>query len=219
MNYSCHLISNSPNLFSEIQQSIEPEKLQYFDGTGYPSFSKLVNDCVEQCPTETVIIMSDRVRPSHRKVKKVLRLLDKGYAFVGLYRFAFFGFRKQLFREIGPLDERFIGGGGEDDDFYMRLIEANLSAYVTHEVKYIAGPTRWQYNQPDRPALRRLKEKWDLDNWVIRTLPTRKLPNSDHEHDFGDDIPCSWLPLSESFVNAKYSQCYFPKNRKDLSNL
>lgn len=219
MTYSCYLISNSPNLFPEIQQSIEPEIVQYFDGTGYPSFAKLVNDCVEQSDTETVIIMSDRVRPKQKDIEKVLRLLDMGYAFVGLYRFGFFGFRKELFRQIGPLDEYFVGGGGEDEDYYFRLREANLSAYITHEVKYIAGKTRWKYNDPGRPALQRLKAKWDLDNWTIRQQPKRKLPDTENTRDFGPCVSTKFLPLENSYVNAKYASVYFPKNNKDLSNI
>jgi hypothetical protein len=50
---------------------LSPTKIEYFDGTGYTSFSKLVNACVEQSPTETVIIMSDKVLPTDADVKKI----------------------------------------------------------------------------------------------------------------------------------------------------
>ena len=143
INYSIHLISNKPHLFSAIEKSIAPENVNYFDGTGYPSFSKLVNACTAAANTEIVIILSDKVLPKAEHVNKVITLLEKGYGFVGLYRFAFFAFKKELFRQIGPMDERFVGGGYEDDDFYIILKEANIAMYVTEELEYEKASSSW----------------------------------------------------------------------------
>lgn len=219
MEYSIHLISNKPESLAPIQESISPETVYYFDGTDYPSFSKLVNDCIEASTTEINILMSDRVLPTKEHVDKVLRLLKMGYAFVGLYRFAFFGFKKELFRVLGPLDERFVGGGGEDDDYYFRLREADLAAYITAEVPYTPGPTRWSYNSPDRPSLQRLKAKWDLENWAVRTLPTRKLSEETTRIKLGPKSPVIFLNETQTYTNAKYASVYFPRNHKDLSTL
>ena len=111
MNHSSFVISNRPHLFDPIQRSIAPEPVRYFDGTGYPSFSKLVNSCVASADTETVILMSDKVMPGNADVTRLLELLAQGYATVAFYRLAFFGFKKQLLRNIGMFDERFVGGG------------------------------------------------------------------------------------------------------------
>jgi len=67
------------------------------------------------------------MRPIDENIQKTVKLIEEGYAFVGMYRFGFFGFKKELFRKIGPMDERYVGGCWEDDDFYIRLREANLS--------------------------------------------------------------------------------------------
>ena len=85
-DYTCYVISNKPHLFPAIEKSMDPIQVQYFDGTGYTSFSKLVNACVEAAPTETVIIMSDKVLPTESDVTKTLVLIEQGYGLVGLYR-------------------------------------------------------------------------------------------------------------------------------------
>jgi len=87
--YSCFLISNKPNLVKEVTKNLKKETVTYFDGTNVSSFSKLVNSCVLQAPSETVIIMSDKMRPTDENIQRTLDLLDEGYAFVGLYRFGF----------------------------------------------------------------------------------------------------------------------------------
>ena len=106
--YSIYLISNKPYVFNEIQAGLAPETLNFFDGSKIKNFSHLVNSCVSSSPTETVILMSDKVRPTPDHIHKTLELLDKGYAFVGLRLFRFFGFKKELLRRIGFFDERFI---------------------------------------------------------------------------------------------------------------
>jgi len=147
MNYTCYLISNKPQFFPKIQESILPEKLNYFDGTSYPSFSKLVNSCAEQCPTEIVIILSDKVYPTSTDIQKMLSLIEKGHGLVCLYRFGFFGFKKELMRRVGMLDERFSSGGYEDDDYYIRLKESNISMYVTEEATYEKRKSSWNYSE------------------------------------------------------------------------
>lgn len=141
--YSLYVISNKPHLFNGIVSSLSPLRVSYFDGRNYKSFSSLVNACVASAGTETVIIMSDKVLPTKEHVEKTVELLERGYAFVALYRFAFFGFKKELMRKIGMMDEGYTGGGYEDDDFYIRLIEANLAMWVTHDVPYLEGVSSW----------------------------------------------------------------------------
>lgn len=229
LDYSCYLITNEPSKHDAIQQSIVPETVHLYDGTGYPSFSKLVNDCVEQCPTETVIIMSDRVLPDAGHVQKVLRLLEMGYAFVGLYRFAFFGFKKELFRRIGPLDETFVGGGGEDIDWCFRLREANLACYLTHEVPYTPGVTRWQYGDPEKRLIpkKMVEAKWDYQqnrSGMPRNthVPVRRRwAEPEHDHDWGPAKPVEFLKFEHTYHNAPetYVPLCFPQPKRNLSNI
>lgn len=212
MKYSCYVISNKPHLFPAIEKSMNPMRVQYFDGTGYPSFSKLVNACVEQAPTETVIIMSDKVLPTEADVKKTLALIEQGHGLVGLYRFGFFGFKKQLMRRIGMMDERFVGGGYEDDDMYIRLKEANISMYVTEEVQYTKSVSSWNYD---------LSRIHFMNKWIDTESPEydpmakpsaaaikRKISEETLDYDLGKEVPTTFLTWEHTVAQPSKSRKY-----------
>ena len=212
MKYSCYVISNKPHLFSAIEQSMQPVKVQYFDGTGYTSFSKLVNACIESASTETVIIMSDKVLPTAADVKKTLALIEQGHGLVGLYRFGFFGFKKQLMRQIGMMDERYVGGGYEDDDMYIRLKEANISMYVTEEVAYTKSASSWNYE---------LSRSHFMNKWIDTESPLydplakpsaahikRKLTEVELDYDLGKEVPTSFLTWEHTVAQPSKSRKY-----------
>jgi hypothetical protein len=159
------------------------DELILLDGTGYPSFSMLVNDSIDRASGDTVIICSDRCRPYHKDVRDLLSLLDEGYGIVGLYRFGFFGFRKYLISRIGYFDEQFIGGNYEDSDMLYRLKEANIAYYENEQVVYVSGISRW-------PAERVLQNqiyfnsKWETTGSTVKRLrvnpeTTRQIPQAD----------------------------------------
>jgi hypothetical protein len=204
MNHSSFVISNRPTRFEPIQQSIFPEPVKYFDGTGYPSFSKLVNSCVASADTETVILMSDKVMPVNADITRLLELLDQGYAMVAFYRLAFFGFKKQLLRKIGMFDERYVGGGFEDDDFYIRLKEADLGVYITHEIPYEKSQSGWNYSM----AQGHFVDKWSD---VTQTGEIKRLLQEEqYQYDLGTPVPVEFLPWDQSVILTtkvkKYTQ-------------
>lgn len=178
-------------MFEPIVTSIGPERVTYFDGSGYNSFAQLVNTCVANSYTETVILMSDKVLPRQEHVKTTLELLDKGFGLVALYRFAFFGFKKELMRRIGMMDERYAGGGYEDDDFYTRCVEANIAMYVTHDVPYTPGNSGWNYER----ARQHHQNKWRFTQETI-TLK-RHLPEPVLNYDLGPSVPTQFLTARE----------------------
>lgn len=209
-DYKCFLISNKPQYYTPIAKSVAPETLHFHNGENCPSFSKLVNSCVDGCESEIVIMMSDKVLPKSTDIKKLLSLIDQGYGFVALYRLAFFGFKKELFRRIGPFDERFVGGGYEDDDYYIRLKEANIGMYVTEEVEYEKRPSSWQ---PVEAC------KHFIDKWLDPTDPSwntvklhhntvkRNLPEIELGYNFG-------VATNEEFLTWDYTFCPPSKGRK-----
>jgi len=204
-DYSCYHISNKPHIFPLMQEYMKPQDIFYHDGANMESFSKLVNTCVESSPTETIVMMSDKVRPNIDHLHKLLKLLEDGYAFVGLYRFAFFGFKKELFRRIGPMDEGYIGGEYEDDDYYFRLKEADLSLYLSHDVPYSIAPSGWNNS---------VSRKYFLKKWGSQTIPhykkaIRQFPENPHQYNFG-------LSTSDKFLSWQYTQIIPTKIHKYL---
>ena len=215
-NYSCFLISNKPHLYSEVTKGLKTETINFYDGTNVESFSKLVNTCVQSADTEIVILMSDKMRPNDENIQKTLALIDEGYSFVGMYRFGFFGFKKELFRKIGPLDERFVGGWFEDDDFYIRLCEADLSMYLSHEVAYIGSNSSWNPVKSTEHFYkkwlhsifynRKIYKKYGISKLSNKTY--RKLKEPSHNYNFGPSVPTHFLPWSYTKLLCKKIKKY-----------
>lgn len=197
MSHTIYVISHVPERFPPIARSMAPQRVNYFDGTGYESFSKLVNSCVAACPTETVIIASHKVMPTNKDVSKMLCLIEMGFAFVGLCNFRFFGFKKELIRQMGPFDERYKHGGFEDYDFTVRLIEADLAAYITTEVTSVTEPSSWG------------DYKYGMSVWATKwhhtwtkgishpTVLTRTLPEEKYDYNFGPSTNVKFLSSKE----------------------
>jgi len=205
-NYSIYLISNKPHVFNEMQAELAPETLNFFDGSNVKNFSQLVNSCVASSPTETVILMSDKVRPTPVHIHKTLELLDSGYAFVGLRLFRFFGFKKELLRRIGFFDERFIGTGYEDYDFVVRMIENNLAFYTEESVPYIDSPSQWTVNG-HYPGYTHWCEKWKHYWQHDSRIPTkleRTMREEQYSYNLGKSIPTKFIEGKHNSYNTNY---------------
>jgi GT2 family glycosyltransferase len=207
-DYTCYVISNKPQLFSGIQASIQPTEINFFNGKGYTSFSKLVNSCVASCPTETIILMSDKVTPDSNHIQKTLTLIEEGYGLVGLYRLAFFGFKKELFRKIGPFDERFVGGGYEDDDFYIRLKEANISAYLTEEIPYKKSASSWNYSLSRPHFVNKWLPNVDVNIKLHHNKTERRLAEEVYSYTWGNTTATGFLPWDKSYIATSKAKKY-----------
>ena len=78
----------------------------------YDSYSELVNEAVATSPTETVILVNDRVIPKLEEITFMLQLLHRGYAVVGQWNVAFLALTKEVFRKIAGLIRGFMGADG-----------------------------------------------------------------------------------------------------------
>ena len=168
------------------------------NGTGYPSFAKLINECVHECPTEIIIICNDKARPEKEHIKKTLELINNGYGFVGLYCFGFFGFKKELYRKIGPLDERYIGGNYEDCDYMRRLNEGNIASYFSYEIPYLEHVvSSWSKHL----SLLHYNNKWD-NSKCEEGICTRLLPEEAYDYDFGPSTNDEFLPWDKTYIQV-----------------
>lgn len=188
-NVNIWIPSNRPHLANEAKKSLEPYEAKIFDGSNYPSFAKLINDCIMNSEHEIMIFSNDKARGTPEHLEKILKLLDDGYGLVGLYNFGFFGFKKDLIRKVGFLDERFVGGGYEDTDFVARLKEADIAFYYTMEVPYIQIPPSWKINWAQPNSLNKIHffNKWIefRDRGQIVDYK-RKLPEETYPYDLGE---------------------------------
>lgn len=177
----------------------------------YDSYSQLINDSIITSPTEHIILINDRTHPKPHEVRHILELLDQGFAAATKYSVGFLGVTKQLFRTIGWWDERYIGGGFEDDEFVLRLRAANLAYYESLEGEY-----DMDWKSPLRPAGGDacaksepfFHQKWRVEPYRIsQVIPDESYPHYDAQ--IGPerrDIVASWLPWSASKVGIAFYQ-------------
>lgn len=204
MDYEIIIPSYRPQLSNEARNCVKNYNNRIFDGTDYPSFSKLINDCINTSKWEKVIICSDKARPDSTSIDKILTMLDDGWGLVAPYRFGFFGFKKDLIRRIGYFDERYIGGGYEDNDFILRLKEADISYYENEEIKFIHLPSSWHYERSNIAA-NYYTTKWKQEeNKYIR-----RLLEENYRYNIGPFKNTEFLPFAVSVLlpfrgNLKY---------------
>ncbi|HWP97960.1 MAG TPA: glycosyltransferase [Syntrophomonadaceae bacterium] len=195
MDFEIVIPSHRPQLSNDAQICLSDFNRRVFDGTGYPSFSKLINDCIRTSNYEKIIICNDKARPDHSAVTKIVTMLDEGWGLVAPYRFGFFGFQKDLIRKIGFFDERYIGGGYEDNDMIIRLKEADISYYESEEIQYIYLPTSWSYEISGISA-HYYATKWKIEG----NCYTRRLPEENYGYDIGPFKNTNFLPFEKSIL-------------------
>jgi len=177
----------------------------------YDSYSELVNEAVATSPTETVILVNDRVVPEPREVRFMLQLLHRGYAVAGQWNVAFMALTKELFRKIGWFDERFYGGGCEDDDFALRLRLANLAYFEALSCEY---DQTWK-----SPLLKKdgakcaisgpyFHRKWtQTPSEIRRVIPEENYPKwDDIVGEARPDISDHWLDWSHSIIGMDFGR-------------
>ena len=79
-------------------------------------------------------------------------------------------FRKSLFEEIGPLDERFEIGMFEDDDYMRRIRDAgyrvvcaeDASSIISARHRSASSPPQGAYGELFHANRRRFEEKWGV---------------------------------------------------------
>ena len=155
--FTVYVPSKRLNLVEELKLLV-PEAIHiYFDENNSKCFSQIVNTLIARCPTEYMIFLSDKARPIEGQIQKMkdLSLMCK-YGIVALHRYGAFCIDKDVIRKIGFFDERYIRGGFEDDDFTIRLREADIAIYESEEVPLLQLPSSFNY---DLPYIH-FKEKW-----------------------------------------------------------
>jgi len=87
----------------------------------YNSFSQMINDAINETDSEFMIFINPKTIINSNDINLIIEKLCSGYCFASLFGFAFFGITKELIRNVGLLDESFIGSEYEDDDFIIRM--------------------------------------------------------------------------------------------------
>lgn len=198
LNYEIIVPSHDQSLAQKVKDCLNGFPVKIFDGRGYPSYAKLINDCILSTKKEIVIIANHKLRPTALHIYKMLELIHKGYGLVCMRNFYFYGFKKDLIRKVGFFDERFLGGGCEDADLIRRLIENKIGWYDSVETPLVIMPTSWDQTK----AYEHMNKKWK-DGKLERLLPDEK-----YDYDLGPYQGSKFLGL-ESTILSKTNEDYF----------
>lgn len=174
----------------------------------YNSFSQIVNESLFSLPnSEFVFWIHPRTCANSDMIEELLLLLCSGYAFVSEINFGLFGCSKQLFRKIGMLDERFVGGECEDLDWFFRLKMHNLSFFERGNEKIcVQRQSSWDvfrglsHTQFEEKWLR-VDENKNFNSyrttWTLSKHFEEEKKFNDKKHRF--DIEKTWLDNNYSF--------------------
>jgi hypothetical protein len=141
----------------------------------------------------------------------MLDLLDKGYSAASKYSVGYIAYTKELIREIGWWDERYVGGGFEDDDFVLKLRLHNLAYYESEEGEYDQSwksPLRPDGGDKCAKSEPHFRSKWKQDHEsIIRVIPDEIYEKYDGS--LGErrpDISSSWKEWSHSQIGIMFAE-------------
>ena len=177
----------------------------------YDSYSQMVNEAIASSPTEIMVFLNDRVIPKPSEVEHMLQLLDEGYAAASKYSDGYIANTKELIREIGWWDERYIGGGFEDDDFVLKLRLHNLAYYESEEGEYDQS---WKSPlRPDGGDKCAKSEPWFREKWTYTPTEIRRVKADEnylkYSNSLGqrrDEIKSSWKDWSHSQIGIMFAE-------------
>lgn len=167
-----HLLQNSPyniivlDEYGNDAEYIQDSRVKYIHFTGErPSLVKLWNRCIENCPTDYVIITSWRQRPNLWHFQTIEEKLDQGFGMVAFDGMHMFAFHKYLTQKVGWFDEGFTTGQLEDTDWWYRLKQNNVGIYVgdVAEERHVNGQyidSCWLNGSPNKAYF---DTKWKED--------------------------------------------------------
>lgn len=207
------------NMLAGLEEDYDIEWSLRSDKTSeiYYSFSQIINEAVIETSSEFMVFVNPSAIISTKDIKLMINDLCRGFAFSSVISFGLWATTKELFRKIGMMDERFIGGGYEDNDFLIRLKQADLAIFWRYRTeKY----PHWAFGTADKPILKTQYTgltdsiygmKWfKKDNTLYRTnlfLQEKKAPKWFLKRE-NTIISNSW----KSWMYTKYEECYFIDN-------
>ena len=178
----------------------------------YQSYSQMFNDFIDDTEEEFMIFVNPKSIVSSEDVEKIIKLLCSGFCFVGIFGIAFSGFTKELIRNIGMMDEAFLGSEFEDNDIIVRIRRYGKAVYWGQDW------SKYDFYQSSFPPIRgcgssHFWRKWRWrDNILVDSKISRNNKVITKRHSLSrKDISDSWLGFGyswgESYVWDMVSSC------------
>ena len=141
---------------------IEYWERSYKNKNQYSGFSHMINEAIDDTNSEFMIFLSGKTSFEPQDIDDIIEKLCSGYCFVAPMSLGLFGTTKELFRNIGVMDERYIGGEMEDDDLALRLNMFGKAVY------WMFDPNKYDSSKGNYPLIRgtatgEFFKKWNVD--------------------------------------------------------
>lgn len=102
------------------------------------SLTELWNQCIIFSPTDWVFICNDDIEFKSGWLEYLEKKIDEGqHDIIHLFHYGAMCIHKSLVLKIGWFDERFRGGGFEDNDHQLRIFEAGIKDRVDRSHDFI----------------------------------------------------------------------------------
>jgi hypothetical protein len=181
------------------------------------TYSQAINEAASLTESEFIIYINPKsvIKPDH--VNEIIEKLCSGYGLAAVSSFGFWGCTKQLFREIGLLDERFLGGEDEDTDFIFRMKVANIAVYQNND------PEIYKFYYSKLTYLRGISRsvldtKWPEVSTCKRLIlqnPEKRLPKNILQNN-KEDIKKSWMSFDKTHVSGGGSLSMIIKSAESI---
>ena len=179
---------------------------------GYSSYSQLVNDSVCNTKSEYMVFVNPKTVLNDSDLEFMIKELLSGKCFASIVGFGLFAATKSLFKEVGMMDERFLGGEYEDNDFAIRLKIKNKAIFAKLDLsKYSFQSQSSEYNPIRGCSLSLFLDKWNprydipgnYTEYVIteKNLQNKRLPTFVK---VDENIKYSWLDFESSYICDRY---------------
>lgn len=217
------LTKSQQDMLQEISNKYIVEFLHRGDkySKNYNSFSQVINEFVVEAKNEFLVFINPKVESiSSEKIEDLIDKLCSGFCWVSRISFGFWATTKELFRNIGMMDERFIGGEYEDIDFIMRLKFFNRAIFW--EYQYDEYPWNTRFNFSGMRGLSRdvFSNKWYDDGdsiYLNKGFEEKRLPMSIRLNR-NYEIFNSWMNSDKTEIINRYDMPgiseYYKRNLK-----
>lgn len=164
------------------------------------TFSQMINETIDDTESEFMIFINPKTIICTEDINFIINKLCNGYCFASLFGFAFFGITKELVRKIGMLDESFLGGENEDNDYLIRMRQFGKMVYWGQDWnKYAYYKSKCNPNRGSSVTM--FWRKWRFKNDVLLSSNnSNKVKNISRRHSKSrEDISSSWKTFEESY--------------------
>ena len=143
--------------------------IEYIRGPAHPNqwcFSKMANEGAKRCKGEWFMIVCNDILLNKGEIEKIVEQIKNCSQDIGMIKDSgWWGlllgvFRKECYDELQGFDERFYPCGGEDQDFYLRLVKKGLKIkLISIDFMHIEGGHHCRIENPSE-QFKKFVDKW-----------------------------------------------------------